>query len=501
MAVESPPPPAPTNAVAVAAPEAKPVRDVVAIAAESGPSQDIEPPGLAIGVGPLAKATGAYLDGLEALAAGNWTKAADSFGAAIEAADSDVPDYYRARGIALALGEKLPEAIKELRRATQLDPQSRETRVWLAAAIAMTGDFMKASEVYQSATTDPYETFVGQIRNDYGQLPFSQKNNNPDPRFGPLHTAAKQRFPQAAAWYASRMKNTPEMVQALLHRGKQRFGQGHFAAALDDLDYVHQKQPQDMAVQFFHAGCLLSTGDPATAWQEYTQILTQFTAFGQGYAYRAQADASLGDARRARADLAIAASLRPQDAAKFQGLVDRQLATLKAGAPSESPDVLRAALEKAALDGAPLPQLVEQAVALHKAVQVRSLREDEVYQQRLKALEDVLRADPRNVDRLVALAEFLTREAKARYERFAPAEQFSLLRAEIPRDPEGEFARAERLADQALAIDPNSAKALVAKARLCFEFQQFGDADELLQKALKIQRTTFPTGWNFGHAC
>ena len=284
------------------------------------------------------------------------------------------------------------------------------------------------------------------------------------------------------------MKNTPEMVQALLHRGKQRFAAGQFATALDDLDYVRRQQPQNTAVQFFHAGCLLATGDPATAWQEYTQILTHYTAFGQGYAYRAQADALLGDPRRARADLAIAASLRPQDAAKFQAAVDRQLADLKAGAPSESPEALRAALEKSALGGTRLEQLVEQATALHKAVQARSLKEDEVYQQRLKALEDAQRAEPRSVDRLVALAEFLTREAKARNERMVPPEKFGSLQTEIPRDPDGEFARAERLLDEALSIEPNSAPALVAKARLCFVFYQFGDADELLQRALNIQR-------------
>ena len=292
--------------------------------------RDIEPPGLAIDGRPLPKATGAYLDGLEALAAGQWKQAADSFSAAIEAADSDVPAYYRARGVALTLGERFPEAIKDMRRTTQLDPQSRETRVWLAAAIGMTGDFMNASNVYQSATTDPYETFIGQIRNDYGNLPFSVKNHNPDPRFGPQNVAAKKRFPQAGAWYASRMKNTSEMVQALLHRGEQRFARGQFAAALDDLDYVRRHEPRNMAVQFYFAGCLLATGDPATAWQEYTRILTQYTAFGRGYAYRAEADALLGDPRRARADLAIAAALRPQDAAKFRTLVDRQLADLKA---------------------------------------------------------------------------------------------------------------------------------------------------------------------------
>jgi tetratricopeptide (TPR) repeat protein len=118
---------------------------------------------------------------------------------------------------------------------------------------------------------------------------------------------------------------------------------------------------------------------------------------------------------------------------------------------------------------------------------VRRLQEDEVYQTRLKAQEDAVRRNPGNPDQLVELAEFLTREAQARYDRHTLGGQFRLLRPEVPRDPEGEFARAEKLADQALALNPQHAPAPVAKARVRFVFHQFGDADQLLQRALKIQ--------------
>ena len=483
-----PPSPTPSNPAPSNPPPINPPT-VAAPSPEPPPAKDIEPPGLEVDSGAASKATSAYLDGLEALAAAKWKPAAEAFSAAIDAADSDVPEYYRARGIALALAEQLPAAIKDLRRASQLDPAARETRVWLAAAVGMSGDPMQASEIYPPATLDPYETFVGQMRVDYGQLLFFQKRGDVDPRFVAQHAAALGRFAQAGAWYAGRMKSTPELTQALWRRAKQRFAAGQFAAAQADLDDVQPKMPDDMAVLFYHAGCLLAAGEPERAWEEYTQILTKFTAFGRGYGYRAQAAAMLGDGRRASANLDSAAALRPQDAARFQTLVTQQLATVKADAPTGKPAVLRAALEKAALDGAPLNRLTEQAATLIRAIRATRLNDDEVYQQRLKELEDALRAEPNNLDRQVALAEFLTREAQKRYERMAPPAQFALLQPEIPSDPEGEFARAQRLADQALAANPQSAKALVAKARLDFAFHQFADADRLLQQALAIERT------------
>ena len=450
--------------------------------------RDVEPPGLADDGKPVSKATSTYLDGLEALSVAKWKEAADNFFKAIDAADNDEPVYFRSRGIAQALAENLSPAIADLRRATKLDPADRETRVWLAAAVGMSGDFMQASSIYQSATLDPYETFVGQIRNDYGQLAFGQKRGDVDPKFIAQRAAAKQRLPQAGAWYASRMKSAASMAPILFQRAKQRFAQKQFAAALADLDDVRTTAPKDPAALYFHAACLLGTGDAATAWQEFTQVLTQFTSFARGYAGRAEAAAQLGDARRARADLAVAVSLRPADAEQFRAAVEKSLAELKEAAPTEKPEALREAIWKSAQSGAAFGQLVEQAAALHKAVLSSRLNDDEVYQQRLKEFEDAVRADPKNPDRLTALAEFLTREAKARYERRAPTGQFRILRREVPRDPEGEFARAERLADEALAINPNHAAALVAKARVCFEFDRFGEADKLLQKALDIQK-------------
>lgn len=450
------------------------------------PGGNAAPPGLDVDPRPLPPAITAYLGGLEALAAARWDAAATAFAEAVDA-DPDEAAYHRSRGVALTLAEKLSDAIPELQRASKLQPADKETRIWLAAATNMIGDSYHAREIYAPHTNDSYETFIGQMRISYGLAAELQKRGQATPRDLAQREAAKQKFPQAGAWYASRMKETPSLTRYLFVRAKQRVQRGQFALALDDLDYVRRRYPKDMAVLYYHAVCLTATGDAATARQEITEVLTACTNFGLGYSARALASAKLGDARRARNDVAVAATLLPRDAERVGALVEKELAALKADAPAGQPHDLRKALALAAHAGnVPFAKLVEQAVALHKAVMVRRLQEDEVYQTRLKAHEDAVRSNPGNPDTLVALADFLTREAQARYERHVVGGPFRLLRQEVPRDPEGEFARAETLADQALALNPQHAPALVAKARVRFAFHQFRDADELLQRALKI---------------
>jgi predicted Zn-dependent protease len=328
------------------------------------------PPGLAIDPRPLPPAIVAYLDGLEALAAAKWEAASTAFAKATDA-DPDEAAYHRARGVALTLAEKFTEAIPELQRASTLKPSEKETRIWLAAATNMMGDSYHAREMYAAHTNDPYETFIGQMRIGYGQLAELQKHGRAMPKELAQKEAAKQKFPQAGAWYASRMKDTPALARCLFVRAKQRVQRGLFALALSDLDYVRGRYPKEMAVLYYHAVCLTATGDAATARQEITQVLTAYTNFGLGYSARALASAKLGDARRARNDLALAAALHAPDAEQIGSLVEKELAALKADAPVGQPDELRKALAQAAQAGdVPFAKLVEQSVALHKAVLV-----------------------------------------------------------------------------------------------------------------------------------
>ena len=169
------------------APSASPVspRRMNRFRASSPRGDDVEPPGLGrLTTIPSRRPLPLISTAWKRSRPRNGKEAADDFSKAIDAADNDEPVYFRSRGIGQALAENLSPAIADLRRATKLDPADKETRsVWLAAAVGMSGDPMNASNIYPPATLDPYETFVGQLRVDYGQLAFFQKRGDVDPKF------------------------------------------------------------------------------------------------------------------------------------------------------------------------------------------------------------------------------------------------------------------------------------------------------------------------------
>lgn len=460
------------------------------------PLADLEPPGLEAAATPLPPALDAYFAGLTALGSARWADAIAAFSKAIEA-DPDHEAYHRARGVARVLAEQFAGALADLRRSGKLKLGDKESRIWLAVALQMSGDAYHAREEYPESTNDAYETFLGKMRRDYSIIDFSMnsaKRSNgflspQEKRQGDTaRQTARDNFARAGAWYVARVKTAPEMGRALLTRVKLLLARQQFVDALADLEALRLSFPKDMAVLFLHATCLVELDDAATARQEFTEVLTVNTRFARAYLGRAVANAKLSDARRARVDLASAAAIRPDLAEPARQLVEQRLAKSRNLAPGGTPQELFAALLTAAADANGKPDdLIRKATAVHQAVAARRLNEDEVYQGRLKALEDAQHADPRNTNKLVDLAEFIAREAKARLERHLPRGQFRLRSQEVPRDPEGEFGRAEQLADQALTIDPRHARGLVVKARVRFEFQQFGDADRLLREAVKIQ--------------
>lgn len=495
---------APAAAAATTVPDQRKPVAIEAIPGVVAPGTDTEPPGIALSPEAVPPAAAAYLAGLDALSTAAWQPAIDAFSAAIAADSGDTPAYYQARGVAHTLAEKFQPAIADLRRANQLDPADTESRIWWAAAVGMTGGQLQSMNIYPQSARNTYVSFIGQLRFDYGGYPWQIQSDARNAQMGQTdhslehqqvlaraaakQQAARERFSAAAHWYVTRVKAVPALTSLVFQHAKQRFQRQQFAAARGDLEAIKANSRQDMALLYYHARCLLATGDLLGGWKELTEVVTRFTSFGLAYAARAEASAGMGDARRARSDLALAISLRPADAQSFAARVDAALSKLATGAPTEKPDALRAALEQAARTTVGLDELAARAAAVVRASRARSLEKDEVYQQRLKTLEDAVHGRPGLAAPLLALSEFLASEAQARYERHAPSGQFRIQRLEVPRDPEGEFARAERLADEALEIDPRSARAMVAKARVAFRFSRFGDAAELLRQALAIDR-------------
>lgn len=446
------------------------------------------PPGLEIPEQKLPADIEAYLQGLEQLQAGNWNPAVQTFTQSIQATANESATYFLARGVALTLAEQRTQAADDLIRAAKLSPGFKEAKVWYATLLGMAGRFQEADGIFPPATNDPYETFLGQLRIDYGQANFLKQQGNVPPEWIAKQQQARQRFRKAGSWFASRMKDSPEMPDALFHRAKVRIGAGEFAAAISDLEFILAKRPNDMAVLYYHAFCALRTGNITTARREQTKVLTEFTAFAPAYIERAKASAELGDGRRTRADLHAAHEIDPDESARDIASVEEKLSAVRADVPKATVAELRKELQSRAESSRPSAELYAAAMMLHKAVLASRLHQDEVYQQQLKALEDSVREDPKNPDRLVKLSEFLTREARRRYDRHTSRGDFRILTKELPNDPEGELKRAESLASKALSIDPRHAAAMVAKARVRFEFHAFAEAEQILEAALALQK-------------
>lgn len=80
-----------------------------------------------------------YVDGLEALEAGDYRRAIERLGRAI-GADGDNADYHLPRGVANTLAEQFAAAVADLERAQQMRPNHRETMLWLKSAYQMAND-------------------------------------------------------------------------------------------------------------------------------------------------------------------------------------------------------------------------------------------------------------------------------------------------------------------------------------------------------------------------
>jgi tetratricopeptide (TPR) repeat protein len=115
---------------------------------------------------------------------------------------------------------------------------------------------------------------------------------------------------------------------------------------------------------------------------------------------------------------------------------------------------------------------------------VQRLRYDEIYQERLRQLEDALRAHPGQPDRYVDLAEYLIAEADNRGEKVEPRRALSSYRWQMSR--EQELRRAIHTLDEALRLNPTHVNALIHKAFALTALQQYDQAEKLVDQALGL---------------
>src|SRR5579862_1662498 len=434
-----------------------------------------------------------YVEGLDALERAKWNDAIDAFTKSIDAEEEN-PDYYVARGVALALGEQIEKAQKDLERANRLRPNHTPTKLWLATTVGMQGRFMEDSNYFPAATRDPYETAVREMSHKYGEMSFRLKTNRDEAReYGARwqkeRDAAKEKFPMLAKQFVERAKPAGAPVAGVLKtRGIARYQKKQYAEAFDDLEHARQSDPSDVETIFYIAGCKQALGSPEGARADYTLVLTQKEAWGNAYIGRAFAHAALGSVERAREDFSIGAKLKPETAAGLKAEFEKRLAEL-----APPPDAARRAqmlteLMEAAKAGAKPEELAQRAVTLVKAVHATRLRSDERHQYHLRDLREAVRVAPNNPDAVADLSEFLYDAATTVITEWVePRAEPHPYRPQTEETRAQELAEAENAADAALRLNSGQVKALAFKAACLIERFQWGDAETNLRHALELK--------------
>jgi tetratricopeptide (TPR) repeat protein len=446
-----------------------------------------------------------YLDGLAALQQAKFSDATTLFAKAVDA-DEENPDYRIAHGVALIFCEKPTDAQRDLNRAIKLRPGDATARMWLATAVSMLGDFYHDSEIYPVATHDVYVTAVRKMGRDYGAVPWAQKRaqqeansgfaNNmdgPGPREQQLQAGAIASFPKLAAEFAQSAEsaltqNNPDIAQLLRDRGIQKVQSKDYSGGINDLNQQLASNPKDPALLAAHAAAALALGAPAVARTECTRALCLDPNNADAYITRATAAAQMGDQRRAQADLASAAALRPATAEQDKATVSAAASQPPAAFnTSEIPQRVEE-LHSMAVSNAAWDALVGQATSIIKAQNNVRRYFDEDYQDGLRQCMWALAKDPQNADRLAELGDDLYRGAIGiRGEVVEPRGQFHSYRYVGPDQQADEAQRALGYLDSALQIDPRHIPAMTAKAGVLIFQGQWDDAQRLLEQALSIK--------------
>lgn len=448
----------------------------------------------------------AYLEGLDALTQGQFPEAVAAFSRALEASGDD-PAFVLARGVAETLAEQFQPAKKDFERSQRLGGKGREAELWTYVAEAMSGiaspghgisgpRSLQGREGVSADSPQGQEySFVSipghmiQGRDDYPTAYASfiyyemagsygkTRQSGGNMKTGPV----RENMVKAGRWFAKRFLKRPDLAPAHFARAKQLHEARHFDAALREIEFARAAYPSDPDLLYISADSWLSLGRPATARREFTIALTGRTDFAAAYLGRAMAAARWGDAKRARADLDIASKLDAAATKKTRPLVEDELKKQKVDG---SPDKLLTALEQAAQAGSSLDQLMNLAVKVQKAMGEQRLRYDETYQDKLRILENAVRARPKNPDNLVNLAEYMLAESDNRGESVEPRR--GLIYYRWQESKEKERLRAIEILERALTLNPKHVKAMIQKAIALSLLKRYDEAEQIADQALAL---------------
>lgn len=452
-----------------------------------------------------SKAASSYMEGLDALNEGRWSDAATAFSRALEQSGDD-PDIVLARGVTLTLAEEFPRALNDLRRIHKLGYQGREPELWLYVAEAMSGQVVVPDHAlgagprglpagpivvmlpgHLAQGLDDYSTEYGsfilyQLGQDY------QNNRLPVDRGGTGRSGGtkspqmRETLLKAGRLFAEKHYRRPELASISVARAKQASGgkathgtMAHVVRALD-------ASPGNADAHAQAGKAWLEAGRPVSARKAFTIALTLKPDLSDAYLDRATAAARMGDEPRMTADLKIYEHIGGWLSTRStRSAVDNELRDHRV---KGSPGSLFKDLQEAARSGQPMEQLVAVASKVHRTMGEQRLRYDEIYQDRLRILDDAVRNNPKNADKLVALATYLIEEADNRGEQVEPRRAIQPYRFQVSR--ELELKRAIQLVDQALTVNPQHAGALAQKAVALTGLGDFNQAEKVADQVLTV---------------
>src|SRR5574340_40431 len=381
-----------------------------------------------------------YAEGLDALNEGRWPAAVAAFSRALEG-DGDYPEIVLARGVAGTLAEDFSRALKDLDRAKRLGYRGREPELWTYVAEAMSGIIVVPYHGFSGARGQGTERpavvsipgHVAQGGDDYSteygsfivyQLGMAyQKHRLPvdfggsgDPQ-GMKSQQMRQAMLKAGQLFAEKNYRRPELASLSLSRAKKSVGGMASGGRMAHVERALAANPADADAHYQAAKAWLEMGRATTARREFTIALTLKTDLADAYLGRATAAAQLGDEKRMVADLDVYKKGGWLSTRSARSAIENELAERKVKGSSEA---LLRELDGAARAGKSMESLIDIASKLHRVAGEQRLRYGEIYQDRLRVLEDAVRESPKNPDKLASLATYLIEEADNRGEKVEP---------------------------------------------------------------------------------
>jgi len=436
-----------------------------------------------------------YNTGLMAMREGRLGEAEAQFTQAIRR--SPDPKVYLARAAALALQEKFERAIDDLSHANERveggGRPSREPQLWRTAIWAMSDIAPDGAEangigggVFFSGIPgalvqggDDYQTgYASQLAYELAMAYRDAKQKGGNVHSPELEAQRKK----AAQWFANRKLATREMAPFTLQYARELLNKDKPAEALDAVALAKVVFPFDADIRLAEADVYRRLGRPESARKDYTIALTIQTDLGSAYRGRALCAAAEGDLQQTKEDLRLA---RQYDAKNLGDVEDTASKLLGDHPPvNVSPADLLKELDKAAANGATVEQLLPTASRLVRAAAAGSVRYDEMYQSRLRQLEDITRAKPRETAGWVAFAGCILDEIRNRGENVEPRRGTQYYRYQYSQAME--ISRAQFALNKALEINPNDLGALVRMAYAYDDLGQSGNAEECINKVVAI---------------